>query len=53
MSCCSAAPSLIHPPCPHTLQVSMAAAEGETDPSLRRQQAAYLQQLKANLEDQV
>ena len=31
----------------------MAGAEAEPDAALRRQQALFLQQLKANLEDQV
>ena len=31
----------------------MAVAEAEPDPDLRRQQAQLLQQLRANLEDQV
>ena len=31
----------------------MAGAEAEPDAALRRQQAQFLQQLKANLEDQV
>ena len=39
------------PPLP--AQASMAVAEAEPDAALRRQQALFLQQLKANLEDQV
>ena len=39
--------------CYSSLQASMANVESESDPSLRHQQALFLQHLKANLEDQV
>ena len=62
LSHCIALPGHPHPLCltlaspsPPFLpaQASMAGAEAEPDATQRRQQALFLRQLKANLEDQV